>query len=162
MVRQPKNLTRLEPEIQVPTDASEQVFYRAATPFGLILRSVANSPPRFARRVRRSLRSLLTAFRPFGAPSPLFATPLGFRPHPASKRGRSTSLSERARFAGVLHAMGSRGGGREREENRAILRERVLDNGTPQREGILRISCHGRSSRERKRAKNWALLIGWF
>ena len=43
MVRQPKNLTRLEPEIQVPTDASEQVFYRAEA-------------------VRRTARSRLSAF----------------------------------------------------------------------------------------------------
>ncbi len=63
-----------------------------------------------------SVASLLTAFRPFGAPSPLFAPPLVLRLHPASKRGRSTSLPKGARFAGVLLAMGSPEGGGKGEE----------------------------------------------
>ena len=58
-----------------------------------------------------SVASLLTAFRPFGAPSPLFAPPLGSSPSPRLEAGPLNFALERARFAGVLLAMGSPEGG---------------------------------------------------
>jgi len=48
-----------------------------------------------------SVASLFTAFRPFGAPSPLFVPPLGFRLHPALKQGRSSSLRRSSIRGGV-------------------------------------------------------------
>jgi len=130
----PKNDDELTPESEDGDHCGYQIFGRVGASYGhyrWFRRRVRemHSPHRFARRVRRSLRSLLTVFRPFGAPSPLFATTLGFRLHPASKR-RSTSLSRRARFAGVLNAMGSRGGG-EKGENSAILAKRGRYWGSP-------------------------------
>ena len=77
-----------------------------------------------------SVASLLTAFRPFGAPSPLFAPPLESRLHPALKRGRSSSLRKSSIRGGVA-CYGLARGGRERGRNWAILEEISCFGSTP-------------------------------